>query len=178
MVHGLEIFREYFKDYTEQYVLIGGTAASIIMEEFGNQFRATKDLDIVLIVEMVNKEFGEKFWEFIKAGDYQNKNNSTGEEQFYRFSEPKNSEYPSMIELFSKKTAFLKSEYEGRFTPIHIDSSVASLSAILLNDEYYELLRQGRKNENGLSILNIETLILFKMKAWLDMQERKENGES
>lgn len=27
MVKGMEIFREYFRDYTDQYVLIGGTEA-------------------------------------------------------------------------------------------------------------------------------------------------------
>lgn len=30
---GLNIFKEYFKDYTQQYVLIGGAACDIIFEE-------------------------------------------------------------------------------------------------------------------------------------------------
>ena len=29
MVKGMEIFREYFQDYTDQYVLIGGAACDI-----------------------------------------------------------------------------------------------------------------------------------------------------
>ena len=33
MVKGIEIFQEYFKEYTEQYVLIGGAACSVSFEE-------------------------------------------------------------------------------------------------------------------------------------------------
>lgn len=33
MVKGLDIFREYFKDYTNQYVLIGGTACTVSFEQ-------------------------------------------------------------------------------------------------------------------------------------------------
>jgi|LGVF01.1.fsa_nt_gb hypothetical protein len=53
MVHGLEKFKEYFGDYTNQYVFIGGTACDILMDELGALFRATKDLDMVLIVEVL-----------------------------------------------------------------------------------------------------------------------------
>ena len=51
MVKGLDLFRSWFKDYAGQYILIGGTAASLAMEEAGLEFRATKDLDVVLNVE-------------------------------------------------------------------------------------------------------------------------------
>ena len=62
MVYGLEKFKEYFGDYTNQYVFIGGTACDILMNELGDSFRATKDLDIVLIIEALDYSFGEKFW--------------------------------------------------------------------------------------------------------------------
>lgn len=48
MVYGLEKFKEYFGDYSNQYVFIGGTACDILMDELGASFRATKDLDMVL----------------------------------------------------------------------------------------------------------------------------------
>jgi predicted nucleotidyltransferase len=54
MVHGLEKFKEYFGDYTNQYVFIGGTACDILMNELGVPFRATKDLDMVLIIEALD----------------------------------------------------------------------------------------------------------------------------
>lgn len=48
MVRGLDLFRDWFAAYTDQYLLIGGTAASLTMEDAGLPYRATKDLDIVL----------------------------------------------------------------------------------------------------------------------------------
>jgi len=73
VVRGLAIFQEWFKDFENQYVLIGGTAASITMEEAGVPFRGTKDLDIVLHVEVLTPAFGQKFWKFVRAGGYQQK---------------------------------------------------------------------------------------------------------
>ncbi len=40
MVRGLEIFRKYFASYQDHYVLIGGTATTLVMEEAGIEFRA------------------------------------------------------------------------------------------------------------------------------------------
>ena len=51
MVKGLDTFQKYFKDYEEQYVLIGGTACDILFESNEVNFRATRDLDMVLIIE-------------------------------------------------------------------------------------------------------------------------------
>jgi len=48
MVNGLDRFQAHFAAYTDRYVLIGGTASSLAMEELGGSFRVTKDLDIVL----------------------------------------------------------------------------------------------------------------------------------
>lgn len=45
MVKGLDVFRAWFADYPDQYILIGGTAATLAMEEAGLDFRATKDLE-------------------------------------------------------------------------------------------------------------------------------------
>jgi hypothetical protein len=69
----LAIFQEWFNGFENQYVLIGGTAASISMTEAGLPFRGTKDLDIVLHVEVLTPAFGQKFWEFVQAGGYQQK---------------------------------------------------------------------------------------------------------
>ena len=70
MVRGIQRFQEHFKDHVHQYVLIGGAACDLIMQEAALPFRGTKDLDIVLCVEVLDKAFGETFWEFIRAGKY------------------------------------------------------------------------------------------------------------
>ncbi|WP_195599772.1 hypothetical protein [Longibaculum muris] len=61
--------------------------------------------------------------------------------------------------------------------PIHIDNSISSLSAILLNESYYNFLINGTGVIDGMSVLNAEHIIPFKAKAWLDLTERKANGE-
>lgn len=174
MVRGLDIFRNYFKGFEEQYVLIGGAACDILFASNGGQFRATRDLDMVLIVEALTTEFGERFWDFITKGKYRNKTTNAGTPQFYRFDKPDNELYPKMIELFTK-TNFKSKKING-LTPIHIDDEVSSLSAILLNDNYYQILLSGKVVVQELSVLRPEYLLLFKAKAYLDLKERKENG--
>ena len=172
---GIELFRDYFQDYADQYVLIGGAACDI---SFGNNevdFRATKDLDIVLIVEALTVEFAERFWDFIRAGRYINKLRSNGKPQFYRFEKPETEGYPVMLELFARSETIIGENSE--LTPIHIDDSVSSLSAILLDESYYEALLIGRVIIDGISVLRPEWIIPFKAKAWLDLQE-KENVDS
>ena len=51
MIKGLDAFKEYFSEFNEQYVIIGGAACDIIFENMNLSFRATKDIDMVLIVE-------------------------------------------------------------------------------------------------------------------------------
>jgi hypothetical protein len=177
MVHGLEKFKEYFGERTHQYVFIGGAACDILMDELGVPFRATKDLDMVLIIEVLNSSFGETFWKFVKDGGYRHREKSTGENQFYRFSEPEDQSFPIMIELFSRQPENFSLKFNTGLTPIHIDESLISLSAILLNDAYYDVLRKGKRTVDGYSVIDIETVILFKMKAWLDLIVRKEAGE-
>lgn len=176
MVRGLDTFREYFRGFENQYVLIGGAACDILFANNEGQFRATRDLDMVLIVEALTPEFGEKFWEFVEAGQYRNKATSVGKPQLYRFDKPEKEAYPKMIELFAR-TDFELKEMDG-LTPIHINDEVSSLSAILLNEDYYNVLLAGREVVQELSVLRPEYLILFKAKAYLDLSDRKEKGEN
>lgn len=177
MVRGIEKFKEYFEEYAGQYVFIGGTACDIILGKMGAHFRQTKDLDMVLIIEALNDDFTEKFITFIKEAGYQHINKGTGKEQFYRFEKPVNPKFPYMIELFSRTPDYF-ARLENRIAPIHISEESVSLSAILLDEEYYSLLVEGREEVEGISVLKLEHLILFKMKAWLDLSERKEKGEN
>lgn len=94
MVRGLDVFRVHFKEFKESYVLIGGVACYLTMEEAGINFRATKDLDIVLCAEALDGDFIAHFWEFVKAGGYRNQQKSTGGKQFYRFDKPASEGFP------------------------------------------------------------------------------------
>ena len=176
MVKGLDTFKKYFEEFEEQYVLIGGAACDIVFESNDTSFRATRDLDMVLVVEALTPEFGQKFWEFVQDGKYRNKATNGAKPLFYRFDKPEDDSFPKMIELFCRSDFELR-EMAG-VTPIHIDDTVSSLSAILLDDDYYQTLLDGKVVDNGLSVLRPEYLILFKAKAYLDLKQRKDNGET
>lgn len=178
MVTGFTKFKEKFQGFENQYVVIGGTACDLLMENEDMTFRATKDVDIVLIVESITAEFGKAFWEYIKEAEYEHKNKSTGNTQFYRFTSPKSKEYPFMIEIFSKKPEFMALDESAVLTPLPIDDEISSLSAILLNDAYYDLLKDGQVILDGIPVSKEVCLIPFKAKAWIDLNERKGNGEA
>ena len=62
MVRGIDSFREWFQGYEDHYAIIGGTACDLLMTDEGLDFRATKDIDLVLIVEAVDAAFGRRLW--------------------------------------------------------------------------------------------------------------------
>lgn len=176
MVRGLDHFKEYFINYSNRYVLIGGVACTLIMEDAGLDFRATKDLDIVLHIEALDTDFVSAFWEFIKLGEYQNHQRSTGKEIFYRFSSPSNNEFPIMLELFCRIPDTMQLKRGGHLTPIPVSESVASLSAILLDDGYYQFIQSGTCNISGLPVIHASHLIPLKARAWIDLLSRKNAG--
>lgn len=97
--------------------------------------------------------------------------------QFYRFSHPISNQYPTMIELFTRKLDAIQLPEDTIITPLPIDEDISSLSAILLDDDYYEFLKQGKVIVNGVTVLDAAYLIPFKAKAWLDLTDRKTSGE-
>lgn len=177
MVRGIESFKEWFKGCEEQYAIIGGTACDLLMSNEGLSFRATKDIDLVLIIEAVNTSFGRQFWDYITAAGYEHRAKSSGNPQFYRFTKPKSEEFPFMIELFSRKPDSITLPENATLSPLPLDEEISSLSAILLDNDYYELLRKGRVLISGITVLGAPYLIPFKAKAWLDLTKRKATGE-
>ena len=175
MVNGINPFRDKFKDYTDCYTVIGGTACDILMTEADSNFRATKDIDMILILEDRYREFASVFWEYIREGGYRCGWKNSEDIHFYRFTEP-NPGYPAQIELFSRRPDYHLSAETG-IIPIHIDEEISSLSAILLNDDFYQFMMEGRRTVNGISVLDAAHLIPFKMYAWLDLTEKKTKGE-
>ena len=117
MVLGIERFKEWFQGYEDQYAIIGGTACDLLMAEEGLDFRGTKDIDLVLIVEAISPEFSRRFWEFVRSAGYEHRNKSTGQPQFYRFSHPTESGYPFMIELFSRRVDAIVLPEDAVLTP-------------------------------------------------------------
>ena len=116
---------------------------------------------------------------FVRAGQYSTFQKSTGKHVFCRFHTPGDSDYPNMIELFSRAPIKLEDDTPGLLTPIPTqDESISSLSAILLDEDYYALLHSGTEILLDLPVLNPEYILLFKAKAWIDLTERQRVGET
>lgn len=175
---GLDRFKAHFAGCEHQYVLIGGAACDVIMDDAGLDFRATKDLDIVLIVEALDAAFGERFWAFVEEGGYEQREKSGGGKEFYRFQKPAHPEFPAMLELFARAPDAFPIADGSSLTPLPIDEDIASLSAILLDDAYYACLVAQRREIDGVSVLDERLLIPFKAKAYLDLAQRKADGEA
>lgn len=176
-MRGIQKFREHFKGMEEYYILIGGAACYLHLYETPIQARATKDLDIILTVEAMNKEFIEVFWSFISEGGYQVKLKANGRPCFYRFEKPKDQEFPEMIELLARNPEFNFDKAAGEIIPIKVEDYVVSLSAILLDEDYYSYVIGNSIDINGINVAGIHSIILLKIYAWLDLSRRKDAGE-
>jgi hypothetical protein len=178
MVKGLDLFRERFREFEDAYVLIGGAACHEWFAQQGAEFRATKDLDIVLIVEMVNPAFVAALRAFIAEGKYAIQEKSEGSPVLYRFCKPENPEFPFMLELFSRKPDGIELGDGQVIVPIPAGADQHSLSAILLDEAYYALIRNHNTAQDGLPFANATALIPLKARAWSDMSQRKTAGEN
>lgn len=169
MVRGIDKFREFFTGYEGNYVIIGGTACEMHEEIYAQTPRATKDIDIILIVEALSSDFAAKFWEFVKTAGYRQRNKGTGNgecrHEYYRFKEPGNPDFPYQIELFSRNIGVVKFPDDAHITPIPVDDDLSSLSAILMDDDYYNYTIEHSTLEEGVHIANIEKSYLSEMQG-------------
>ena len=106
MVEGLDRFRAELGSYSENYIVIGGTACNVILEDAGTEPRVTHDIDMIVVVEQLTTEFVSAFWGFIQQGGYtiEKRQRKDGEPVYalYRFRKPSNPGYPSQIELLAR----------------------------------------------------------------------------
>lgn len=178
MVKGIDIFRERFRDYPDSLVLIGGAACDEWFSRLGMNFRATKDLDIVLILEALNEEFVAAMRAFIVEGGYEIRERSGGGPPvLYRFSKPTDERFPAMLEIFSRLPEGISLGDDQTIVPIPAGAESHSLSAILVDGDYHALIVRQQEIRDGIAFANATALIPLKAKAWLDLSTRKAAGE-
>jgi len=173
---GLKKFTDFFKDFTDSYIIIGGAACEDYFEQQGFDFRATKDIDLILVVEAVKDDFIAHFWEFIKEGNYE-RNERSEERQYYRFINAEKEDFPVQIELFSRTPDIITPNRDARFTIIPADEDLSSLSAILMDEDYYRFTLEHCTNEDALNRADKLALVCLKAKAFLDLSQHKEAGQ-
>jgi hypothetical protein len=176
MINGLDRFTTFFEGYEDRFVLIGGVAAMQWLDAAGLHPRATKDFDIVLMVDTLDAPFFNRFWEFVRSGGYSNLQKSTGNRVYYRFTDPVEKDYPFMLEIFSRVPEGVMLWGDPAIVPIPAGDDASSLSAILMDEAYYAMVRENRVMAAGLPLLSPECLILLKARAWLDLTARRREG--
>lgn len=176
-VYGLRRFSEYMEGLEDCYVIIGGTACDIILSNADLDFRVTKDIDVILIAENCFSEVAAAIWKLVEDGGYDCGWRGSGGVHFYRFAKPSVAGFPSMVELFSKAPSFIKEPEGLTIVPLPAGEEASSLSAILLDDDYYAYMKSGCKEVDGIMVLDEVHLVPFKAKAYLDLSKRKAAGE-
>ena len=177
MVSGLELFKQHFDGYQDCFVLIGGAACDLLFTQQGLSFRSTKDLDIVLFIEVIDESFLARFWEFIRLGQYRIATKSEDIKTLYRFDKPCEPGYPAMIEIFSRSDNHNLAIPPSVSSILSISEDSSNLSAILLDDIYYHFIHKGTIMFDGFPQLNASHLIPLKVKAFLNLLSLSIKGE-
>ena len=170
MVKGLDLFKKHFINQTEHFMLIGGSACELTLKDNGG-FRATKDIDLLVLLETLDNDFAACFHDFLQQGGYKCYVSKDGKRHFYRFIAPKESPYPSQIELLSR--SLLPEHTSSSFTPLAVDEYVKYMSAIILSDTYYHYALLHRTMKWDLPCLDTEGLLVFKSVACLNLTKQK-----
>lgn len=180
MVVGLDKFKEAFADFKDNYVIIGGTACDIVLSDTDMRPRATDDIDMILVVEKMTKEYGNAFWQFIKDGEYKagkrEKDDKAPTYTLYRFTTEKEG-YPVKIELLSHHSDMLGEPSGFHIEPIPLSEDLSSLSAIMMDDDNYELTVANSAEQGGVRIATPTTLICLKARAYLNLLNDRANGK-
>lgn len=176
MVVGLDKFKNFFQEYTDKYLIIGGTACDIIIEGGGFVPRATDDIDLILIVEALSPEFVGRFWSFVAAGNYTIQQKDFEKRNCYRFRNPQSPDFPIQVELFCKTPDAIDLHSGAHIIPIPTGEGLSNLSAILLDDDYYSYTIDHSIINDNVHFANTEALICLKAFAYLDNKLKREQG--
>ena len=173
--HGFDHFCSYLKGLEAYYVVIGGGAASILMDDEGLEFRLTKDVDLLVLSR--SQELNARILAYVKDGGYNSKESTDKLPRYYRFQKPTKGECPKMIEIFARNELELELEDGQHIIPI-ADAAAEKLSAILLDDEYFELIQKNMvKSESGIPLVSALANICLKARAAREIFERREAGD-
>ena len=82
------------------------------------------------------------------------------------------------LKLFARVPDALDLKADAAITPIPVDEEISSLSAILMNDDYYNFVMARRSTIDGPSLVKADGLIPLKARAYVDLSNRKAAGEA
>lgn len=170
---GLSHFQEFCKDLDEHYVVVGGFATIMLLDsQLEGHGKATYDIDLVLLTTSSN-EISERIKQYVTEGKYDIQKGKKDQYQYYRFVNPKIQNFAKEIELFASNENDLELDEGQRIIPIDPEEGLYSLSAIMLDHEYFEMIKRNVDNTIGVApCTNTQATIMLKMSAFYDLQER------
>lgn len=175
-VHGLKHFTDFFAQLSEHYVIIGGIATNHFLHANDLITRTTKDIDLVVLANP-NQLFADKLRDYVLKGRYQIETDSAGNKRNYRFRDPQEAAHPKQIEIFSTAPLDLALEPGQRVVPFVTSPGLESLSAILMDGDYFALVKSTNIVQEGVPLLSGDGLVPLKVRAFIDLDSRKRQGE-
>ena len=173
-LQSLQNFAREFSAYTGEYVIIGGAACHLWFADKQIHFRNTLDVDMALLLQANALPFVQAFLNFVDRVGYRAESHALRDgrvkRRLYRFLLEKERESPAMIELLGPDNAAIQHAFDQRSIPVKVEGEYCGLSCMLLDPAYYDMLRNGTTECLGVPVVNRETLIALKIKAFLNIQ--------
>ena len=172
---GLNHFEEYFKDFRESYVVVGGFATLMLLEkQLEGHGKVTQDIDLVLLTT-ASAEMAQKIKAYVTEGEYTIQKGQKDNFSYYRFVNPKVENFAKEIELFAVNDHALVLDEGQRIIPIDPEEGLYSLSAIMLDNEYFEMIKNNIDNSNRVPCTNTLATIMLKISAFYDLKSRSDD---
>lgn len=180
IVSGIQQFESAFGSFSDSFIIIGGSACRAVLSDGPIQPRRTRDIDMVLVLENVRKDFIAAFWKFIKNGGYKfaSRKNAEGEVKYVFYSFVGGAEgYPSQIEILSKPVGGIGQPADYHIEYIETDEDYSHLSAIILDPDYYEYLTTHFVIREGIRYASPDSLICLKALAYMNLSAERAAGK-
>ena len=165
IVSGIQQFERAFAAFSDSFIVIGGSACRAVLSDGPIQPRRTRDIDMVLVLENMGKDFINAFWKFIKEGGYKfaSRKYAEGEVKYVFYSFVGGVEgYPSQIEILSKPVGGIGQPADYHIEYIETDEDYSHLSAIILDPDYYAYLTTHYVIREGIRYASPDSLICLK----------------
>lgn len=180
IVSGIQQFERAFAPFSDSFIVIGGSACRAVLSGGPIQPRRTRDIDMVLVLENVGKDFISAFWKFIKEGGYKfaSRKNAEGDIKYVFYSFVGGSDgYPSQIEILSKPVGGIGQPADYHIEYIEIDEDYSHLSAIILDPDYYAYLTTHYVVREGIRYASPDSLICLKTLAYMNLSAERAAGK-
>ena len=169
---GLSHFENYFRDFKDHYVVVGGFATLMLLDkQLEGHGKATHDIDLVLLTNS-SVEMSQQIKSYITEGGYSIQKGQKDSFLYYRFFEPKVERFAKEIELFASNEQSLQLDISQRIIPIDPEEGLYSLSAIMLDGEYFEMIKNNIDHSNQVPCTNTIATMMLKMSAFYDLKAR------